>query len=54
MADETTGGYPLSMRAIALLGLLALAGLAFILADVATGGRLTGGCADCREETAGA
>jgi hypothetical protein len=56
MQDETAAGYPIAMRAVAVLGLLALAGLVFILLDVASGGKLTGAgeCDGCGEAAAGA
>lgn len=54
MADDPAGtGYPLSMRAVALVGLLLVGAVAFILLDVASGGRLTA-CADCDEAAPGA
>jgi hypothetical protein len=52
MADETTGGYPVSMRAVALLGLFIAGAVAFILIDIAVNGRLTGGCTDCEDKAA--
>jgi hypothetical protein len=54
MADED--GYPVSMRAVALLGLFFVGALAFILLDIAGNGRLSGGCKDCQDksEAAGA
>jgi len=39
--------YPLPMRLAALAGLFLVGALAFILIDIAAGGRLTGGCQDC-------
>lgn len=53
MQDEP--GYTLAERIGAALGLAAIALVAFILADVATGGRLTGSkpCADCGPEGEG-
>lgn len=53
MADETPDSYPVSMRALALLGLFLVGAVAFILLDVASNGKLTG-CADCDKESAGA
>ena len=50
-SDETS--YPLSMRALALVGLVLVGTVMFILVDVASGGRLTA-CKDCTEEDAGA
>ncbi len=50
MADEEIPDYPVSMRMMALFGLFVVGALAFILLDVATGGKLTGsdceGCGD--------
>jgi len=54
MLGEITGEpaepYPVTLRAFALLGLLVMAGLAFVLADVLSGGRLTGGCGCTHDE----
>ena len=50
MLDETVTGYPASFRALALLGLFVVGALAFILLDVASDGRLTGGCAGCGDK----
>lgn len=49
-------GYPVSMRAVALLGLFVVGAIAFILIDIASNGKMTGtGCQDCqdKEEAAG-
>lgn len=57
MPDDTPAeAYPLSMRAIALLGLFALGALAYILLDIASNGVLGNiGCKDCgNQETADA
>jgi hypothetical protein len=54
MADESPESYPVSMRALALLGLFLVGAVAFILLDVASNGKLTA-CADCQDrESAGA
>lgn len=57
MDDETapatapeTEDYPLSMRIAALAGLFLVGALGFILLDIASGGRLTGGCTDCGDK----
>lgn len=43
--------YPVSMRAIALLGLFALGALAYILLDIASNGVLGNiGCKDCGKQ----
>lgn len=48
MPEDDQQGYPPALRVGAALGLVVLGLLGFILADVLTGGRLTGrGCADC-------
>jgi len=52
ITDELADGYPVTLRAFALLGLLVVAGLAFVLADVLSGGRLTGGCGCQHDEGA--
>ena len=39
-------GYPVAVRAVAALGLFVIGGLAFILLDVLSGGKLAG-CTDC-------
>lgn len=47
--DSSPADYPAPVRLAALLGLAVLGALAFILVDVATGGKLTGtdcGCPD--------
>lgn len=50
MADETPDeDYPVSMRILALVGLFIVGAVAFILLDVASGGKLTG-CDDCDKE----
>lgn len=41
--------YPLAMRAAAVLGLFVIGALAFVLLDVMSGGKLTGGCG-CTEK----
>lgn len=56
MTDETAPAtdvepYPLSMRLAALAGLFLVGALGFILIDIASGGRLTGGCTDCDDKT---
>jgi hypothetical protein len=50
--DSDQQGYPLAQRLGAVLGLVLLAGLAFIMIDVATGGRLTGSkpCEGCEDD----
>lgn len=50
MADETPDDYPVSMRLMALVGLFVVGALAFILIDVASNGKITGGCADCQDK----
>jgi hypothetical protein len=52
--DDTPDGYPVSTRAVALLGLLFVGALAFILVDIACNGKLTGGCTDCQDKDASA
>ena len=52
MLDETVEGYPVSFRALALVGLLFVGALAFILLDVASDGKLSGGCKDCGDKAA--
>jgi hypothetical protein len=54
MADDDGGeDYPVSMRLLALVGLFMVGAVAFILLDVASGGKLTGpGCADCGDKDA--
>ncbi len=53
MADETPDdGYPLSVRLAALAGLFLVGALGFILIDVASDGKLTGGCKDCGDKDA--
>lgn len=54
MADDTPDSdYPVSMRLMALVGLFVVGAIAFILLDVATGGKLTGSdCADCGDKGA--
>lgn len=47
---DEAAGYPASMRAAAALGLLVIGALAFILMDVMSGGKFTGGCADCGDK----
>lgn len=44
MTDTDQPAYPLASRVGAVLGLAVVALIAFMLADVATGGKLTGGC----------
>ena len=51
MPDDAPDTYPVSLRASAALGLLVLGALAFILLDVMSGGKLTGGCG-CTDEKA--
>jgi len=50
ITDELADDYPVTLRAFALLGLLVLAGLAYVFADVLTGGKLTGGCGCTHDE----
>jgi len=50
MPDDTPDSYPLSMRAVALLGLFLVGVVAFILVDIASDGKLTGGCKDCGDK----
>ena len=50
MNDDEAGGYTAAQRAGAALAILAVLGIAFILADVASGGKLTGGCKDCGKQ----
>jgi len=52
MLDETVDGYPLSFRALALLGLFFVGALAFILLDVASDGKLSAGCTGCGDKAA--
>jgi hypothetical protein len=55
--DSSPGDYPPAVRLAALLGLAVTLALAFILVDVATGGKLTGtgcGCDDHAEGAPGA
>jgi hypothetical protein len=56
--DQAAGGYSAAERVVALLGLLIAGALVFILADVVSGGKLTGrdcaGCGDDKQEAAGA
>lgn len=54
MPDDTPDtSYPVSMRAIALLGLFALGALAYILIDIASNGVLSNaGCKDCGDKAA--
>ena len=52
MLDETVDGYPISMRAMALLGLFLVGAVAFILLDIASDGKLTAGCTGCGEKAA--
>jgi len=52
MPDDTDSAYPVSMRAVALIGLVLVGAVAFILMDIASNGRLTGGCTDCGDKAA--
>lgn len=57
MPDEAPQGYPVAVRAMAVVGLLVAGALAFILLDVISGGRLAAltDCRDCQDkEAAGA
>lgn len=53
LMDETADdGYPLAMRAVAVIGLFCLGALAFVLLDIMSDGKLTGGCTDCGDKAA--
>lgn len=54
MADETPDDYPVSIRILALVGLFMVGMVAFVLLDVASGGKLTGSDCDGCGETPGA
>lgn len=49
--DEIVDDYPPTMRLLALIGLFIVGAVAFVLLDVASGGKLTGSdCPDCDKE----
>jgi hypothetical protein len=50
MPDDQPAAYTPAARAAAVLGLFLLGAFAFILADVLSGGKLTGGCTDCADK----
>jgi hypothetical protein len=52
MHDDDTSGYGLGQRVGALLGLLAIGMIAFILADVASGGKITRAGCGCQDTPA--
>ena len=50
MTEDTADGYPIAMRAVAVIGLFCLGAIAFVLLDILANGKLTAGCADCGDK----
>lgn len=50
--EQAVPGYSAAERIVALIGLVVVGGLVFILADVISGGKLTGrgGCGGCGDK----